>query len=107
MSGIQIPLRNPHSSHVFHQYTLKVPAEIRDVLREELKSKGIPSMVYYPIPLHRQKAYARAEFKDRDFPVTLDLCKRVLSLPIHTEMNSDMLQYISETFLQTLKKHSE
>ena len=106
VSGIQIPLRNPHSSHVFHQYTLKVPAEIRDVLREELKSKGIPSMVYYPIPLHRQKAYARAEIKDRDFPVTLDLCKRVLSLPIHTEMNSDMLQYISETFLQLLKKHS-
>lgn len=106
ISGIEIPKRNPQSTHVFHQYTLKVPALKRDIIREELKQLGIPSMIYYPIPLHQQKAYLQTDVTDLQFPVTLDLCKRVLALPIHTEMTFEMLEYISTNLINCLKKHN-
>ena len=94
VNGIAIPKRESQSTHVFHQYTLKVSPEIeRDWLKEQLLHKGIPSMIYYPIPLHKQKAYA----SHIAFPVTETLSKEVLSLPIHTEMKKEELDYICTT----------
>lgn len=91
ISGIITPTRYEKSTHVFHQYTLKVDRSIgRDWLKERLSEKGIPSMIYYPIPLHKQKAYSSSQ----RFPVTENLSEQVLSLPIHTEMTTDILTYI-------------
>jgi dTDP-4-amino-4,6-dideoxygalactose transaminase len=91
---LTIPVRNPSSEHIFHQYTLKVENGGRDKLQEYLKEYGIPAMIYYPLPLHLQSAYKYLAYKAGDFPVSEDLCTRVLSLPIHTEMEDDQLQYI-------------
>lgn len=82
--GIYIPQRVNYSSHVFHQYTIRVQG--RDELKSFLEKKGIPSMIYYPIPLHLQQAYRVSGFGEGAFPVTEQLSKSVLSLPIHTEM---------------------
>jgi UDP-2-acetamido-2-deoxy-ribo-hexuluronate aminotransferase len=91
---IIIPFRNSHSTHVFHQYTIQVRSKSRDKLREYLESKDIPSMVYYPVPLHRQKAFQYLGLRDADFPVTEKLCCSVLSLPMHTELDEEQLEYI-------------
>ena len=94
--AIDIPFRSPDSSHVFHQYTLKVPSEDRDKLQEFLQSKGVPTMVYYPVPLYKQEAFkGYVGKKDFELPITEDLCKRVISLPMHTEMTEEVLEYIS------------
>jgi len=93
IQGLSIPARVSYSSHTFHQYTLKVPGK-RDELQKHLKEKGIPSMVYYPIPLHLQEAYQFLGYKSGDFPVTEELSQQVLSLPMHTELSSDQLYYI-------------
>ncbi|MEQ9285450.1 MAG: DegT/DnrJ/EryC1/StrS family aminotransferase [Cyclobacteriaceae bacterium] len=86
-SEIAIPKRSSFTSHVFHQYTVKLRhAQKRDLLRDYLASQGIPSMVYYPVPNHLQKAYTDYGYKEGDLPLTEDLCKRVVSFPIHTEM---------------------
>ncbi|MDX5346838.1 MAG: DegT/DnrJ/EryC1/StrS family aminotransferase, partial [Hymenobacteraceae bacterium] len=103
---IQTPVRAPYSTHVFHQYTLKVPALLRDALKLHLQEKGIPSMVYYPIPLHLQEAYQYLGYKKGDFPVSEALCEQVLSLPMHTELSHDQQQFISETVLSFLKKQA-
>lgn len=92
---ITVPARVPYSSHIFHQYTIQLKDTDRQQMQEYLKSKGIPSMVYYPIPLHRQKAYRYLSYKDGQFPVTEALCESVLSLPMHTELDSEQLQYIT------------
>jgi dTDP-4-amino-4,6-dideoxygalactose transaminase len=76
----------------------------RAALREQLAAKGIPSMVYYPIPLHMQKAFASDRYKAGDFPVTEKLCASVLSLPMHTELDAETLQYITDTFLEIINK---
>jgi dTDP-4-amino-4,6-dideoxygalactose transaminase len=93
---LEIPIRNPHSTHVFHQYTLKIKGgkEMRDNLRKAMAGKGIPTMVYYPIPLHLQKAFAIAGMGVGTFEVSEGLCDSVLSLPIHTEMTDEMVDYI-------------
>jgi UDP-2-acetamido-2-deoxy-ribo-hexuluronate aminotransferase len=96
---IEIPARSPHSTHIFHQYTLKVRKANRDRLKEYLEKKGIPSMVYYPSPLHSQKAYSYLGYKEDDFPVTRELCERVISLPLHTELDSEQQEYIVKTIL--------
>jgi UDP-2-acetamido-2-deoxy-ribo-hexuluronate aminotransferase len=88
LRGVAIPVRATNSTHVFHQYTIK--AQKRDSLKEHLASKNIPSIIYYPVPLHHQKAYLQS----RSFPVTERLSKEVLSLPIHTEMTEEQLDYI-------------
>ncbi|HEX7584529.1 MAG TPA: DegT/DnrJ/EryC1/StrS family aminotransferase [Prolixibacteraceae bacterium] len=96
LSGIQnllIPARVSYSSHSFHQYTIKVPGK-RDELQKYLKENGIPSMVYYPLPLHLQEAYRYLGYKQGDFPVAEELTQQVLSLPMHTELTSDQLNYI-------------
>lgn len=92
LNWLQIPVRQPNSTHVFHQYTLKV--DDRNGLKEYLAGKGIPSMVYYPVPLHLQEAFRSPEYNPGDFPISEALCSQVLSLPIHTEMTTEQQEYI-------------
>jgi len=97
------PVRFANSTHVFHQYTLLTNGVSRDVMKEFLESKGVPAMIYYPVPLHLQKAYVDPRYKQGDFPVTEDLCARVVSLPMHTEMQEEQLQHIIATVNQFLQ----
>ena len=97
-----IPGRQAHSTHVFHQYTLRVMGADRDKLREELAAKGIPAMIYYPVPLHQQKAYRDPRYKDGDFPVAERLAACVLSLPMHTELDKEQLEYITSNALELI-----
>ncbi len=92
-----IPERQAHSTHVFHQYTLRMTGIDRDSVQQQLKEKGIPSMIYYPVPLHMQKAYRDARYKEGDFPVAEKLVRCVLSLPMHTELDNEQLEYITQT----------
>jgi dTDP-4-amino-4,6-dideoxygalactose transaminase len=100
IAQVQIPKRNPKSTHVFHQYTLKVPAEKRDGLKEHLQGLGIPSMVYYPIPLSEQLAYKNMGRVVGDLSVTRQLCQQVVSLPMHTELDDETLKYITHSVKQ-------
>lgn len=100
---LAIPVRSKHSTHVFHQYTLQLSGVDRDKLREFLASRDIPSMVYYPIPLHMQKAFSSPRYKQGDFPVTEKLCATVLSLPMHTELDEETLSFISHSVLEFCK----
>lgn len=97
--SIKIPSRFAKSTHVFHQYTIQVPANDREGLRQHLQGQQIPTMIYYPVPLHLQKAYQREGFGEGSFPITERLSKTVLSLPIHTEMTDDQLEFISRAVL--------
>ncbi|HPG72933.1 MAG TPA: DegT/DnrJ/EryC1/StrS family aminotransferase [Bacteroidales bacterium] len=94
------PARNSYSKHTFHQYTLKLRNIDRNALQNHLKEKGIASAVYYPVPLHMQDAFRGYSCYADDYPVTEYLCKSVLSLPIHTEMQRETLQYISDSVLE-------
>ncbi|AKQ45252.1 Pleiotropic regulatory protein [Rufibacter radiotolerans] len=100
---IKIPALAPYSSHVFHQYTLQVPADQRDALKTYLQEKGIPSMVYYPVPLHLHEAYAYLGYKTGDFPVSESLCERVISLPMHTELTEEQQTLIAEAVIRFFK----
>jgi UDP-2-acetamido-2-deoxy-ribo-hexuluronate aminotransferase len=100
---LSIPFRAANSNHVFHQYTLQLHGVDRQALRDYLSSKGVPAMIYYPIPLHMQKAFQDPRYKEGDFPVTEKLCASVISLPMHSEMNEDTLRYITETVLEYVK----
>ena len=100
ISKILIPAHQPHSTHVFHQYTLRVVGADRDKLREGLAAAGIPAMIYYPVPLHQQKAYRDPRYKDGDFPVAERLASCVLSLPMHTELDEEQLSHITRNVLQ-------
>ncbi|MBK7889263.1 MAG: DegT/DnrJ/EryC1/StrS family aminotransferase [Bacteroidetes bacterium] len=101
---LKTPSRENGSTHVFHQYTLVLNGVSRTALREFLDSKGIPSMIYYPIPLHMQKAYMDPRYKKGDFPVTEALCDHVISLPMHTEMNNEDLAYITSSVLEFVNR---
>lgn len=94
INDLEIPKRSIHSTHVFHQYTLKIKNGQRDVLKKYLEDKGIPTMIYYPVPLHLQKAYKRPGFEEGSFPLTESLSREVISLPIHTEMVEEQQHYI-------------
>ncbi len=94
--SIKTPVRSKYSTHVFHQYTIQV-AERRNELKTFLEKNEIPTMIYYPVPLHLQKAYQRTGFGEGSFPVTEQLSKTVLSLPVHTEMDEAQLNYICQT----------
>jgi len=100
---VKCPRRQTNSTHVFHQYTLLVTNGKRDELKEYLKERGIPSMVYYPIPLYNQEAFSGYVDKEMSFPVTEQLCKQVISLPIHTEMEIDTQEYIIQTVKEYFK----
>ena len=97
ISELVIPYRSSYSSHVFNQYTIKLTEGDRDAFKRHLESKGIPTMIYYPVPLHLQKAYRQPGFGEGSFPVTERLSKNVISLPIHTEMTNDQIEYICAT----------
>jgi UDP-2-acetamido-2-deoxy-ribo-hexuluronate aminotransferase len=95
IAGIQIPKRQLNSTHVFHQYTLIVKEGKRDQLKAYLQDRGVPSMVYYPLPLYAQQAFQNDRYKPEDFPISQQLCASVLSLPIHTEMDEGQLRFIT------------
>ncbi|HNP77296.1 MAG TPA: DegT/DnrJ/EryC1/StrS family aminotransferase [Cyclobacteriaceae bacterium] len=96
MDGIKLPRRAPYSSHVFHQYTLRVLDGNRDRLQQFLRDAKVPTMIYYPVPLHRQPAYVKQDVTSKTYPVSEFLSSTVLSLPMHTEMRQDQLSYICE-----------
>jgi len=99
---ITIPARDPKSTHVFHQYTLVLKGVDRAALQAKLQEKGIASMVYYPVPMHMQKAYTDPRYKEGDFPVTEELSSNVMSLPMHTELTEEQLAYIVEGMLEAI-----
>lgn len=103
--SIIVPERATYSTHIFHQYTIRVKNGKRDELKKFLESKKIPSMVYYPGPLHMQKAYGYLGYKENDFPVTTALCKEVLSLPMHPDMESDQVDFITGNLLEFFDKN--
>ncbi len=88
--------------HVFHQYTLRIIDADRNGLMEHLLAKGIPCAIYYPIPLHSQKAYADTRYKEEDFPVTNQLIKEVISLPMHTELDDEQIKFITDSVIEFL-----
>ena len=90
-------------SHVFHQYTLRIVDGDRDGLMQHLLDKGIPCAIYYPIPLHSQKAYLDSRYKEEDFPITNQLVKEVISLPMHTELDDEQIKFITDSILEFLK----
>jgi len=90
-------------SHVFHQYTLRIVDADRDGLMQHLLDKGIPCAIYYPIPLHSQKAYLDSRYKEEDFPITNQLVKEVISLPMHTELDDEQIKFITDSILEFLK----
>jgi dTDP-4-amino-4,6-dideoxygalactose transaminase len=99
-TSIFVPERVSYSSHIFHQYTIRVKNEKRDALKSFLESKKIPAMIYYPGPLHAQEAYRYLGYGENDFPVTAKLCKEVLSLPMHPDMEQEQLDYITLNVLK-------
>jgi UDP-2-acetamido-2-deoxy-ribo-hexuluronate aminotransferase len=102
--SIVTPIRVEASTHVFHQYTLQCVGFNRDELKMHLQQRGIPSMVYYPVPLHLQKGYSQYGFREGSFPVSEILSSQVLSLPIHTEQTEEELNYIVENIKSFLLK---
>ena len=98
IDNIETPARRHDSHHVFHQYTLKVKNVDRNALQKFLAEKEIPAMIYYPVPLHKQKAYDHGEYRDDQFPVSMELIDQVVSLPMHTELTDEQLHYITENF---------
>lgn len=95
LSGLHIPARDPRSTHVFHQYTLCVEEDgHRDSLQQYLKRNGVPSAVYYPLPVHQQPAYEYLGYRAGQFPVAERLCRQVLSLPVHPGLTVAQQEYI-------------
>lgn len=94
IAEIQIPERAGNSTHVFHQYTLRVKNGKRDGLQKYLAEKNIPSMIYYPLPLYKQEAFLQYVEESFSLPVTEQLCKEVISLPVHTEFDQEVLDVI-------------
>lgn len=99
---LETPAIADFTSHVFHQYTLKVKNGKRDALKKYLDAKNVPAMIYYPVPLHRQKAFERYK-NENEYPVTEQLSKEVLSLPMHTELSHEQLSYITESVTSFFK----
>jgi dTDP-4-amino-4,6-dideoxygalactose transaminase len=94
VSRLKLPKRVSWSTHIFHQYTITMKDGGRDDLADYLRSKQIPVMVYYPLPLHLQKAYQDLGYASGDFPVSESLCANVFSIPMHTELGTDQIEYI-------------
>lgn len=105
VKGIKIPARNPDSTHVFHQYTLVLDGIDREGLRDYLAQNDVPAMIYYPVPLHKQKAYLDPRYKEGDFPVSEKLAETVLSLPMHTELDEEQTKYITTLILKYIDQH--
>ncbi|PJE48068.1 MAG: transcriptional regulator [Sediminibacterium sp.] len=103
VNGLTIPTRVANSSHVFHQYTLIVKDGKRDALKDYLNEAGIPAMIYYPIPLNEQEAYKTIGAVTGTLNVTYDLCKSVISLPMHTELTSAQQSFVADTIKNFFK----
>ncbi len=101
---ILVPGHHSQSTHVYHQYTIRLVGVVRDHIREALAQAGVPTMIYYPVPLHLQKAYQDARYRQGDFPVAEHLATCVLSLPMHTELDTEQLEYITHTILDIVGK---
>ncbi len=91
-------------THVYHQYTLKIGSGKRDALAKHLQEKGIPFGIYYPIPLHRQKAYLDERYEEKNFKITNQLVQEVISLPMHTELDDEQIDHISQTIKDFLNR---
>lgn len=103
-SKIVIPeFDSNENDHVFHQYTLRIINADRDALMQHLLGKGIPCAIYYPIPLHLQKAYLDSRYKEENFSVTNQLVKEVISLPMHTELDDEQIKFITDSVLEFVK----
>ncbi len=100
---ITTPSQCANSTHVFHQYTMILNGLDRDDMKAYLAERDIPMMIYYPVPLHLQKAYTDPRYKEGDFPVTEQLCKAVASLPMQTELDHEQLTYITEGVISYIK----
>ena len=105
-SGIKTPVRAKESRHVFHQYTLTLDGIDRDALNAFLAERDIPSMIYYPVPAHKQEMFAAFGSANTELPITDWLSERVLSLPIHTEMDEEQLNYICSGIAEFMKVHA-
>ncbi len=101
---LKIPARFSYSTHVFHQYTLVTKDLNRDEMQKFLMSKKVPAMVYYPVPMHMQKAYQDPRYREGDFQVSEHLSKHVISLPMHTELDEEQLTYIATCVLEFTNK---
>jgi UDP-2-acetamido-2-deoxy-ribo-hexuluronate aminotransferase len=101
---ITTPVRSSFSTHVFHQYTLVIENLDQFSLQNFMSSRNIPAMIYYPVPMHMQKAYQDPRYKEGDFPVTEKLSKTVISLPMHTELDQEQLETITSSVLEFLNK---
>jgi UDP-2-acetamido-2-deoxy-ribo-hexuluronate aminotransferase len=97
---LELPVGVPGHTHVFHQYTLKVKGGKRDKLQDFLAQQGVPSMIYYPSPLHLQEAYSYLGYNAGDFPIAEQLCQEVLSLPMHTELTKEQIEYIARAVIR-------
>jgi dTDP-4-amino-4,6-dideoxygalactose transaminase len=102
--NLAVPVRAENSTHVFHQYTLKLNNGERDGLKAHMDAKGIPCMIYYPVALHMQSAYASDRYGKGAFPVTEDLCEQVFSLPMHSELTSEQQEIIINSVLEFINK---
>ncbi len=105
-ANITTPYRAPYSKHVFHQYTLQLKNVDRDAVKEKLEERDVPSMIYYPVPCHKQKMLAEFGGAEYDLPVTDMLQDCVISLPIHTELSEEELTYITQNFLEVVNELS-
>lgn len=106
VAELTTPGVDPKSTHVYHQYTLKTEGVDRAGLQQALQEKGIPSMIYYPVPLHMQKAYRSERYPEGSLPVTEKLCASVISLPIHTELDSEQQDFIIDGVKSYIKTNS-
>jgi UDP-2-acetamido-2-deoxy-ribo-hexuluronate aminotransferase len=103
-ANIITPTEANFTHHVYHQYTLVLEGVNRDAVRDALEAKGVPSMIYYPVPAHKQKMFAHFNVSDMELPNTDYLTPRVISLPIHTEMTTEEMAYIASKFLETIEE---
>lgn len=99
--SVLLPTVNTWSKHTWNQYVIRIPE--RDKIRDLLKTAGVPSMVYYPSPMHLQPAYAYLGYKQGDFPVSEKLCREVLALPVHTEITSDEQRFIAAVIIKSIQ----
>ena len=103
IAGLVTPVRQANSTHVFHQYTMKVTGRRRDSLKNHLEQAGIPAMIYYPVPLNEQEAYQAIGRVEGDLSNTQDLCASVLSIPMHTELTDEQIKLITDTIIAFFK----
>jgi dTDP-4-amino-4,6-dideoxygalactose transaminase len=110
-SGSGMPLRTPHPApakawHIYNQYVIRVPAELRDPLRTHLTEKKIGTEIYYPVPLHLQECFAYLKYKKGDLPESESAANETLALPIYPELTQQQLDYVADTVVQYVNQHA-